>query len=115
MSPRSRREYLEAVVLRYRNADRAGKSRLLDEFCATCGHHRKHAIRLLRGFKRFTAPPPKTRGRKPVYHAPALLKPVKTILSAVMQKSPPGVIQNSPPVGLLKRRSDDGRDRRNDV
>ena len=79
MSPRSRREYLEAVVLRYRNADRAGKSRILDEFCATCGHHRKHAIRLLRSFKRFTAPRPKKRGRRPVYATPALLKPLKTI------------------------------------
>ena len=79
MSPRSRREYLEAVVLRYRNADRAGKSRILDEFCATCGHHRKHAIRLLRGFKRFTAPRPKKRGRRPVYATPALLKPLKAI------------------------------------
>lgn len=51
MSPRSRREYLEALVLRYKPADRAGKSRILDGFCATCGHHRKHAIRLLRGWK----------------------------------------------------------------
>ena len=79
MSPRAKHEYLEAVVQRYRNADRAGKSRILDEFCTTCGHHRKHAIRLLRGFKRFTAPPPKTRGRKPLYHSPALLKPLKAI------------------------------------
>ena len=62
MSPRSRREYLEALVLRYKKAARAGKSLILDEFCATCGHHRKHAIRLLRGFKRFTAPPPKRSG-----------------------------------------------------
>jgi len=79
MSPRSRREYLEALVLRYKRADRAGKSRILDEFCATCGQHRKHAIRLFRGCKRFTAPPLKKRGRKPVYHAPAFLNPLKTI------------------------------------
>ncbi len=35
MSPRARREYLEVPVLRYRKADRAGRSHLLDEFCAT--------------------------------------------------------------------------------
>jgi hypothetical protein len=79
MSPRFKREYLEALFLRYKHADRAGKSRILDEFCATCGHHRKHAIRLLRNLKRFTAPPPKKRGRKPLYHGPALLKALKTI------------------------------------
>lgn len=79
MSPRSKREYLEAVFLRYKNADRTDKSRILDEFCATCGHHRKHAIRLLRGVKRFTAPLRKKRGRKPLYRSPALLKPLKTI------------------------------------
>jgi hypothetical protein len=33
---------------RYRRADRAGKARLLDEFSAAKGYHRKHAIRLLR-------------------------------------------------------------------
>jgi hypothetical protein len=79
MSPRTKREYLEAVFLRYKHAERAGKSRILDEFCATCGHHRKHAIRLLRDFKRFTAPPPEKRGRKPLYHGPALLQPLKAI------------------------------------
>jgi hypothetical protein len=79
MSPRSRREYLEALVVRYKIADRAGKSRILDEFCATCGHHRKHAIRLLRSFRRFTASPPQKRGRKPGYTAPALLTPLKKI------------------------------------
>jgi hypothetical protein len=79
MSPRSRREYLEALVLRYKIANRAGKSRILDEFCATCGHHRKHAIRLLRSFRRFTAPTPQKRGRKPGYNSPALLKPLKKI------------------------------------
>ena len=79
MSPRSKREYLEALFLRYKNSDRANKSLILDEFCSTCGHHRKHAIRLLRGFKRFTAPRPKKRGRKPVYHCQTIIKPLKKI------------------------------------
>ena len=45
---RSRREYLEAIRLRYRRADKSTKSLILDEFSATCGYNRKYAIRLLR-------------------------------------------------------------------
>jgi len=59
MSPQSKREYVEAVFLRYKNASRKAKAAILDEFCATCQYHRKHAIRLLRKFKRFTRPKPK--------------------------------------------------------
>lgn len=43
----SKREYLDAIRERYRRASREYKSRILDEFCEVCGHHRKHAIRLL--------------------------------------------------------------------
>lgn len=79
MSPRSKREYVEAVFLRYKQADKAGKGRILDEFCATCGYHRKYAIRRLRTFKRFTHPQPKRRGPKPIYHHEAILRPLKKI------------------------------------
>jgi hypothetical protein len=44
MSPRSKREYRETVHLRYKNASRHEKTAILDEFCAICGCHRKHAI-----------------------------------------------------------------------
>lgn len=47
MVQQSKLEYLAAIVGRYRRAGRAFKKRILDEFCAVCGHHRKHAIRLL--------------------------------------------------------------------
>ena len=40
-------ELLEAVGVRYRAAARAERSRILDEFAAVTGYHRKHAIRLL--------------------------------------------------------------------
>jgi hypothetical protein len=79
MSPRSKREYVEAVFLRYKQAGKSDKGRILDEFCATCGYHRKYAIRLLRKFKRFTQPKPKRRGPKPIYHHEAILKPLKKI------------------------------------
>ena len=47
MVSQSKREYLAKIKDRYRHAGRKGKTRILDEFCAVCGHHRKHAIRLL--------------------------------------------------------------------
>ncbi|MCE9615855.1 MAG: transposase family protein [Lentisphaerae bacterium] len=47
MVNQSKREYLARIKDRYRHAGRKGKARILDEFCAVCGHHRKHAIRLL--------------------------------------------------------------------
>ena len=48
MVSQSKREYLAKIKDRYRHASKAGRSRILDEFCEVCGHHRKHAIRLLR-------------------------------------------------------------------
>ena len=47
MSPRSKRDVLRAVQPRYQKANRERKSRILDEFCATTGYHRKYAIYLL--------------------------------------------------------------------
>ena len=47
MVNQSKREYLARIKDRYRHAKKSGKTRILDEFCAVCGHHRKHAIRLL--------------------------------------------------------------------
>ena len=47
MSPRSKRDMLGAVQPRYQKASREVKSRILDEFCATTGYHRKYAIHLL--------------------------------------------------------------------
>jgi len=79
MSPRSKREYREAVHLRYKNATRHEKTAILNEFCATCKCHRKHAIRVLKRFKRFTKPKPKKRGAKPVYRKDEIITPLKRI------------------------------------
>jgi len=79
MSPKSKREYREAVHLRYKNAPRHEKTAILDEFCATCGCHRKHAIRVLKRFKRFTKPKAMKRGKPPVYHNEAIINPMKEI------------------------------------
>ncbi len=79
MSPRSKREYLEAIVKRYRDASRKIKTAIPNEFCTTCGYHRKHALRLLRTFRRFTQKPQRKRGRKQVYDAELLRKPLLRI------------------------------------
>ena len=63
MSPRSKKEYIETIFLRYKKASPKEKILVLNEFCATCGFHRKLAIRVLRKFKRLTQPQPKKRGR----------------------------------------------------
>jgi hypothetical protein len=79
MSPRSKREYLETVYLRYKQATRSEKSSILDEFCVTHQCHRKHAIRIFRGFKRFTKPKARKRGKPSVYLNEAVLVPLKAI------------------------------------
>jgi hypothetical protein len=79
MSPRSKREYTEAVYLRYKNATRQEKTAILNAFCATCGYHRKQAIRMLRGFKRFAKPKAKRRGKPTIYQSEAIQRVLKKI------------------------------------
>lgn len=79
MSPKSKREYLIITKERYKKAKIKKRSRILDEFCATYGCHRKHAIRLL------NAPlvPPvkkyKKQGRPPIYNNTLLKKILECI------------------------------------
>ena len=49
ISKQTRRELLEALRERYRNASKIDKTKILDEFIDIAGCHRKHAIRLLTG------------------------------------------------------------------
>ena len=72
----SKREYLAAIRQRYFQASREEKGAILQEFCAVCCYHRKHAIRLLNQRKRG---PGKRPGRKPVYRSPELLTALKRI------------------------------------
>jgi hypothetical protein len=48
ISMTTRGELLAAIGDRYRASGRAERSKILDEFVAVTGYHRKHAIRLLR-------------------------------------------------------------------
>ena len=80
----SRREYLEAIRGRYRRAGKRAKTAILDEFCATCGYHRKYAIRLLRA--RPTRQARRRRpGPAPRYHDPSLLLALRRIWLATDQ------------------------------
>ena len=83
----------------------------MDEFCATSGYHRKHAIRLLRNYKRFTKTKSKKRGRKPLYRKDAILKPLKRIwltanlpcskrLKAILPLWIPGYVQSFGPLNI---------------
>ena len=47
MSLSAKREALARIHGRYQRGGRPHKSRILAEFCATCGYHRKSALRLL--------------------------------------------------------------------
>ena len=66
MSRQGKWEYLKAIHPRYRQAARAEKGRILDEFCQVTGYHRKSALRLLHGPPPGRRPPPRRR-RAPSY------------------------------------------------
>jgi len=64
MSQESVREYAESAKCRYKWSSREDKSQILDEFCASTGHERKYAIKLLNGTRRV---PRRRGGPKPIY------------------------------------------------
>ena len=64
MSPEGRRELVAAVIERYQRSTLAERGRILDEFVALTGYHRKHGIRVLNGN---SATPARPRGRRSVY------------------------------------------------
>src|SRR2546422_7170164 len=78
MSRSSRRDYLQRMYRRYQQGSRPEKQRILDEFCANCSYHRKHAIRLLNRPLPAAKPEPRRRARRRTYGPPmmAVLKAV---------------------------------------
>jgi hypothetical protein len=65
ITPEARRELTRAVAVRYRAAAGGEKRRILDEFIAVVGYHRKHAIRVLNGSA--AAKGPRAGGRRTLY------------------------------------------------
>ena len=71
MSQKSKREYVERVRHRYLQGSRSEKSKILDEFVAVTGLHRKSAIRALRqGYQRGA----ERRGRRRKYTGSVVAK-----------------------------------------
>ncbi len=78
MSLSAKRESLARIHGRYQRAGRRHKTRILDEFCATCDYHRKSALRLLR--RPLAAPGSRARpGPKRTYD-PVVLVPVLKVI-----------------------------------
>ena len=65
ISTAARQELVQATCGRYRTVSAEGKGRILDEFVALTGYHRKHAIRVLNEFT--GTPASTTRGRVRLY------------------------------------------------
>lgn len=83
MSNNAKREYLEAIRARYRLARKPIKKLILDEFCDTCGYHRKYAIRILNADPGRLIPTKRNRsGRRPQYQNPAVLVFLKRLWKA---------------------------------
>ena len=100
MTRMSVEELVEALRPRYINAIRSEKSRILDEFVAVTGFHRKAAIRRLRGGRRKSR---KRRGRPPVYtpEVVAALRAVWEVCGRICSKRLAPFLPEA--VALLKR------------
>jgi hypothetical protein len=81
MGQEPKKLYLSRIRARYHKASKQQKSIILDEFCLVCGHHRKHAIRLLKDkpTRRKKLVAKSKAGRKPIYNRPPLTKALKRI------------------------------------
>ena len=73
MSLSAKREALARIHGRYQRAGRPHKTKILDEFGAICGYHRKAALRLLN--RPLPTAPPKRSGPK-IRYDPAQVLPV---------------------------------------
>ena len=67
MSQQSKRELHAEVQARYLKASRAEKQKILDEFTANTGYHRKYAIRILKHGYKHRPSLRKSKGRKAIY------------------------------------------------
>lgn len=64
MEMQAKAELVNVLRERYRSARKKDKSKILDEFVAITGHHRKHALRMLAASKESTPTTSVVLGRK---------------------------------------------------
>jgi hypothetical protein len=74
-------EYAAALRGRYLAAGKKEKGRILDEFCRTSGLHRKAAIRLLRGRRRYGGSARRKKGR-PIRYGAEVMEPLRQVWEA---------------------------------
>ena len=77
MSLSAKRESLARIQGRYQRAGRPHQRRILEEFCATCGYHRKSALRLLN--RPLRTAPFKRPGPKIIYEPAEVLPVLKAV------------------------------------
>jgi hypothetical protein len=77
MSLSAKREALARIHGRYQRGGRLHKKLILDEFCATCGYHRKAALRLLN--RALPLGPPRRPGPKVLYDPVVMLPVLKAV------------------------------------
>ncbi|MFO7445404.1 MAG: ISNCY family transposase [Ignavibacteriaceae bacterium] len=82
MSNKAKQEYLKEIKPRYKKADKTEKSRILTEFCKTCGYNRKYAICLLNQKDEKKTSAKKRPGRKPNYNNPVIIHFLKAMLKS---------------------------------
>lgn len=82
MKPSSRKDYLQKIHMRYQQASRSERRRILDELCANCGYHRKHAIRLVNGPAPGSGPGRPQRRRRGVSYRSTLISILKAVWEA---------------------------------
>lgn len=79
MGKQEQRAYLEAIRTRYRRAGKAGKTAILDEFCAVCEYHRKYALKLLSNKHRQHKKAKRKPGTGSRYGTPELVEVLRAI------------------------------------
>ena len=87
MSQQNRRELYAEVQARYLKASRAEKQKILDEFTANTGYHRKYAIRILKHGYKHCPSLRKSKGRKAIYRGEVveMLEQIREIYRQICQ------------------------------
>lgn len=85
MGRSEKKTYLDEIRTRYRRGCKELKTKILDEFCAVCNYHRKHAIRSLGAPFRRLKPKAKKSGGISIYNNSYVLEPLIKIWLATDQ------------------------------